>query len=219
MSRKRKSPPTGRAQELPREVERPLRIIGGRLRGHAIQYSGDPRTRPMKERVREALFNLVGPAVNGMHALDLFAGTGALGLEALSRGAERATFIERHFPTARLIEANIAALGLAGQSHVNAGDAFLWARLQRDWSELNQRPWLILCSPPFDFYTTRQDDMRNLVSDLYQRAPRESILVVESDEQFDFETLAELGSWDVRTYPPAVIGIVRKEPEPTPTAS
>jgi 16S rRNA (guanine966-N2)-methyltransferase len=173
----------------------------------------------MKERVREALFNLVGPAVNGKHALDLFAGTGALGLEALSRGAERATFIERHFPTARLIEANIAALGLAELSRVYPGDAFLWARLQRDWSELDQRPWLILCSPPFDLYITRQEDMRNLVSDLYRRAPGESILVVESDERFDFDLLADLGEWDVRPYPPAVIGILRKSPDPIPAAS
>ena len=72
------------------------------------------RMRPMKDRVREAIFNLIGPAIRGKHAMDLFAGTGALGLEALSRGADRATFIEQHFPTAKIIRQNIAALGVEG---------------------------------------------------------------------------------------------------------
>ena len=66
-----------------------LRIIGGRLRGSVIEYHGDPRTRPMKDRVREAAFNLIGPQVVGTFAIDLFAGTGALAFEALSRGAVR----------------------------------------------------------------------------------------------------------------------------------
>src|SRR4029453_14397542 len=83
-----------------------LRIVGGKLRGRALAYSGDEPTRPMKDRVREAVFNLLGPGVQGAHALDLFAGTGALGLEAISRGAARATFLERHLPTCRLIEQN-----------------------------------------------------------------------------------------------------------------
>jgi len=161
----------------------------------------------MKERVREALFNLVGPAVKGMHAIDLFAGTGALGLEALSRGAVHATFIERHFPSARIIEQNIAKLSVGDVSEVYAGDAFLWPRRQQDWSELDKRPWLVLCSPPYDFYVTRIDDMLGLLRDLHERAPQGSLFAVEADGRFEFELLAGLGAWDVRTYPPAVIGI------------
>ena len=82
-----------------------MRIIGGKFRGRKLEYSGDLRTRPMKDRVREALFNLLGNAVEGKIAIDLFAGTGALGLEALSRGASRAVFIERHRPTAQTFAA------------------------------------------------------------------------------------------------------------------
>lgn len=161
----------------------------------------------MKERVREALFNLVGPAAKGTHAIDLFSGTGALGLEALSRGAARANFVERHFPTARLIEQNIAALNVGGVSEVYAGDAFLWARRQQDWSELGKRRWLVLCSPPYDFYVQRIDDMLGLLQDLYERAPHGSLFAVEADRRFDFELLADLGKWDVREYPPAIVGI------------
>ena len=69
-----------------RETE--LRIIGGNFRGRKLRYHGDPVVRPMKHRVREAIFNLISTESDGAHAIDLFAGTGALGLEAISRGAE-----------------------------------------------------------------------------------------------------------------------------------
>ncbi|MEZ6070660.1 MAG: RsmD family RNA methyltransferase [Pirellulales bacterium] len=75
-----------------------LRIIGGRLRGSHVAYSGDPRTRPMKERVREAVFNLLGPAVRDSYVLDLFAGTGAMALEAISRGPRRLSRLSNIFP-------------------------------------------------------------------------------------------------------------------------
>ena len=81
----------------------------------------------MKDRVREAVFNLLGVQVAGTHAIDLFAGTGALGLEAISRGAIQATFIERHLPTAKLIEQNAAALGIDDRVQVVFGDAFGWS--------------------------------------------------------------------------------------------
>ena len=90
-----------------------LRIVGGSLRGSKIAYTGDSLTRPMKDRVREAVFNLIGPCVKDKSAVDLFAGTGALGLEAISRGARQAVMVERHFPSARLIEQNATALNVA----------------------------------------------------------------------------------------------------------
>jgi 16S rRNA (guanine966-N2)-methyltransferase len=162
----------------------------------------------MKERVREAVFNLIGPAVRGKHALDLFAGTGALGLEAISRGAACATFIERHFPTAELIRRNVATLGVENRAHVEPGDAFLWPRRQRDWSALSDPAWLILCSPPYDFYTERTGDMIRLIRELCDRAPADSLCVVEADGRFDFDLLADMGDWDIRAYPPAVLGVL-----------
>ena len=87
-----------------------LRIIGRRLGGRQIQYSGDQRTRPMKNRVREAMFNLVGPWVKGTYTIDLFAGTGAVGLESVSRGSVGATLVEKHFPTARIFQENVRSL-------------------------------------------------------------------------------------------------------------
>jgi 16S rRNA (guanine(966)-N(2))-methyltransferase RsmD len=184
-----------------------LRIIGGHHRGRVLAYSGDPRTRPMKDRVREAVFNLIGTDVKGKLAIDLFAGTGALGLEAISRGAARALFLERHFPTAAIIRQNVATLEAAASSEVLAADTFIWARRQLPSDEL---PWLVFCSPPYALYTERQADMLSLIERLYEAAPPGSVLVVEADESFDMALLPHAGAWDVRTYPPAVVAVGRK---------
>jgi 16S rRNA (guanine966-N2)-methyltransferase len=208
MAKRKSSRPAGK--KPPRAAEpapRPLRIIGGQLRGRIIQYSGDRRTRPMKERVREAVFNLIGPAVVGMHALDLFAGTGALGLEAISRGAVGATLIERHAPSARLIRENAKVLDLEQRVQVYFGDTFLWTRQYPDWSPPQPAAWLVLCSPPYDFYRERRPEMLGLLRQLHERAPGDSLFVVEADERFDFSLLEEFGEWDVRAYPPAFVGL------------
>jgi 16S rRNA (guanine966-N2)-methyltransferase len=82
----------------------------------------------MKHRTREAIFNLVSVDCKGKHAIDLFAGTGALGLEALSRGASRATLIEKHVPSARVVEQNIRALGVGDRATLLVASAFVWAK-------------------------------------------------------------------------------------------
>ena len=161
----------------------------------------------MKDRVREAVFNLLGPAVKGKHAVDLFAGTGALGLEAISRGAAKATLLEQHFPTARILAENVADLGVAGQVEVVPGNVFLRSL----WEDrLGDVPWLVFCSPPYAFFVQRKDEMLDLVGHLVQKAPPNSLFVVESDGQFDFASLPSPQSWDVRSYPPAIIGIWHK---------
>ena len=162
----------------------------------------------MKDRLREAIFNLIGPSIRGKHALDLFAGTGALALEALSRGADRATLIEQHHPTANIIRQNIAALGVEGQAEVVAANVFIWFR--RGMAPTDN-PWVVFCSPPYDFYLDRVDEMLELIAGLIQSAPPESVLVVEADARFDFQKLPDPPAWDVRPYPPAMVGIYRKE--------
>jgi 16S rRNA (guanine966-N2)-methyltransferase len=184
-----------------------LRIIGGKFRGRKLQYSGDLRTRPMKDRLREAIFNLIGPSIRGKHALDLFAGTGALGLEAISRGAERATLIEQHYPTAKIIQQNIADLGMEKQAEVVPANSFIWIRRGLAVAD---KPWVVFCSPPYDFYIDRAVEMQEMIVTLIQSAAAESAFVVEADERFDFQTLPDPQAWDVRTYQPAVVGIYRK---------
>jgi 16S rRNA (guanine966-N2)-methyltransferase len=158
-------------------------------------------------RVREAVFNLVGPRVVGKRAIDLFAGTGAIGLEALSRGATQAILLERHFPTAAVIRRNAAMLGAEDLCSVFPADTFIWARRELPPPE---PAWVVFCSPPFEFYASRGEDMLRLLNRLWESAPAESVFVVEADEHFDFSTLPQPDLWDVRTYPPAVVGIAEK---------
>lgn len=108
-----------------------MRIVGGAFAGRRLAALGkgapDAQLRPTSDRVREAVFNMLAHgdyvAIEGARALDLFAGTGALGLEALSRGAERAVFVDDH-PVARgLLRENIEALGLTGRARVFRRDA------------------------------------------------------------------------------------------------
>jgi len=197
------------ADGIDERIAATLRIIGGKFGRRRLKYTGDPRTRPMKDRVREALFNLVGPSVIGSHAIDLFAGTGALGLEALSRGAARATFIERHYPTADTIKENVASLEVGEISRVTTGDTFLYVRKLPD---LGPEPWVVFCSPPYDLYIDRADDVRLMIERLMAAAPAGSTFVIESDQRFEIESLPTAGrevEWDVRNYPPARVGIGR----------
>ncbi|MGI8979213.1 MAG: RsmD family RNA methyltransferase [Pirellulaceae bacterium] len=197
-----------RSQEADGEIAG-VRIIGGKLRHRQLEYSGDLRTRPMKDRVRESVFNLVGPAIAGTQAIDLFAGTGALGLEAISRGAVSATLIERHYPTSQLIKQNAKALGVEEKCEVVFGDAFLWPRKNANLNPSAR--WLVFCSPPFEFYVSRLADMLELIATLWSAAPEGSLFLVEADERLDFGLLPEPARWDVRNYRPAIVGLATKE--------
>ena len=146
--------------------------------------------------------------VEGKIAIDLFAGTGALGLEALSRGASRAVFIERHRPTAQTIRRNAATLGVEAIVEVTSADTFLWARRLPD---LGGEPWLVFCSPPYEFYVARKNDMLQLLNHLIEKSPPDSLFAVESDNRFDFRELPAADQWDIRPYPPAILGIWEKQ--------
>jgi 16S rRNA (guanine966-N2)-methyltransferase len=104
-----------------------MRIVGGRLRGRALVGPKSPAIRPTADRLREALFNILvhayGDPVSGARVLDLFAGSGALGLEALSRGAAFALFVDDGAEARALIRANVEALGLGGVTRVFRRDA------------------------------------------------------------------------------------------------
>lgn len=161
----------------------------------------------MKDRVREAVFNLLGP-MDGVHVVDLFAGTGALAIEAISRGAQSAEAIEKHFPTADVLKKNVKTLAPDAKFTVHAGDAFFWAaRLDAP----ADRPWVVFCSPPYVLFVDRKDDMLLMIADLVRKAPLGSQIVVESDERFNPFDLPRAAQWAIRTYPPAIIAILRAE--------
>jgi 16S rRNA (guanine966-N2)-methyltransferase len=98
-----------------------LRIVAGNWRSRLLQIADVPGLRPTSERIRETLFNWLTPVIHGARCLDLCAGTGALGLEALSRGASRVVFVEHSSAATQVLQANIASLSAAGARVLNMG--------------------------------------------------------------------------------------------------
>ncbi|HXP99981.1 MAG TPA: 16S rRNA (guanine(966)-N(2))-methyltransferase RsmD [Solirubrobacteraceae bacterium] len=123
-----------------------MRVIAGRLGGRRLSAPPGRTTRPTSDRVREALFSMLGE-LDGAVALDLFAGSGALGIEALSRGARRVVFVERDASALAALRANLASLGLGEeQAQVRAGDALRALRAARARRETYD---LVFVDPPY----------------------------------------------------------------------
>lgn len=165
----------------------------------------------MKDNIREAVFNLIGGYVEHKVAFDLFGGTGAMGLEAISRGAIRALIIERHIPTVRIIKENIQQLDLETRVEVMSGDSFFWGRkFIKEKDTWPSEPWVVMCCPPYDFYVDRWDELQPLIESMFEAAPQQSVFVVESDDRFDPRQLPDADEWEVRQYAPARVAIYKK---------
>ncbi len=174
------------------------------MRGRLLQYSGDQVTRPLKDRTREAVFNLLGPSVCGAEVVDWFAGTGALAIEAISRGAQHATLVERHIPTWRVIKRNLEQLEIDGKCRVERADAFFVA----DQLLPRERRTIHFFSPPYDLYVDQMAAMVQLIERAAAGSIAGSQLVIESDHRFDYESHLTLPvTWRVRQYSPAIVAI------------
>jgi len=150
-----------------------MRIIAGTHRGHRIAAPKGRDTRPTSDRVRENIFNLVGP-VDDARVLDLFAGSGALGIEALSRGAASAVFVEHDPDALRTIERNLDRLRLSG-ARVVRGDV-LWTIAQE--ASAGAKYDLVLVDPPYGMLTEIQP---RLARHLPPLLAADGLLVLETD--------------------------------------
>lgn len=141
-----------------------MRIVGGDWRGRSIEApEGRDTTRPTTDRTREGIASMLlsacGLDLSGVRVLDAFAGSGALGLELLSRGAEHATFVERNRKVANVVRCNIKALGADGRATLVAGDAFRLAE-----RGISGGPFgIVVLDPP---YATPAEDVAALVENL-----------------------------------------------------
>lgn len=149
-----------------------MRVIAGTARGRRLAAPVGAGTRPTTDRVREATFNALVSlgAVAGARVLDAYAGSGALGIEAMSRGSAECTFVERDRAARAVIEANLATTGLADRAHVVGGDAL--AHLARVGDALD----LILLDPP-----RAEADWPALLEAARRRLGPGGVVVVESD--------------------------------------
>jgi 16S rRNA (guanine966-N2)-methyltransferase len=167
-----------------------LRVVAGQFKGRRLQAPRGPRTRPTADRVREALFSMLGD-VSGARVLDLYAGSGALGIEALSRGAASAVFVEWDPQAVAAIERNLAAVGV--EALVVREDAMRYlARADGPFE-------LVFCDPPYD-------SASRLAAPLAERLPvltaEDARIVTESDKrnplELPFPLLVERDYGDTR---------------------
>jgi 16S rRNA (guanine966-N2)-methyltransferase len=149
-----------------------VRIVGGSLGGRVLRAPGGAATRPTSEKVREAVFAILG-SVEGVHVLDLFAGTGALGIEALSRGAAHATFVDSAKPALAALRKNLTALDLDAHATVVAQDAVAFAARHQP-----PAPWrVVFVDPPY-----RSDlAVRAVLALPVANVTRDAVIVIEHD--------------------------------------
>jgi 16S rRNA (guanine966-N2)-methyltransferase len=175
-----------------------MRIISGQRRGHKIDGpKASHGTRPTSDLVRESLFNILRELVADRVVIDLFAGTGALGLEALSRGARQAIFVERDRENVALIHRNIATLRYQDRATVRHADAYRWAR---SYTPADDGPVVVFLDPPYREYEIHAKYLNRMLSGLVENLPPESVVALESGRTLDARILPELDAWDIRRY-------------------
>ncbi len=173
------------------------RIIAGEARGRRLKVPRGNQVRPTADRVRESIFGALGSLVDldGMTVLDAFAGSGAMGLEALSRGAAHATFVERHRPTLAVLRANVEALDFGDRARVVSADVLRWLGAAGGASFD-----VAFCDPPYDFP----------VWDRLLGRLEATILVAESDR-----AVVAHPAWSViseRRWGSTVVQMARRQP-------
>jgi 16S rRNA (guanine966-N2)-methyltransferase len=176
-----------------------VRVVAGVYGGRRLEAPRGRSTRPTADRVREALFSILGP-IDDARVLDLFAGSGALGIEALSRGAREAVFVDSDARAAAAIRRNLDALGIEPAS-VHRRDAFPWLRSAADGEEAFD---LVFADPPYSSAGQTAARLSELLPPLLTDS---SLIVTESDKRSPLELA--LPRVDERTYGDTRIAIHR----------
>jgi 16S rRNA (guanine966-N2)-methyltransferase len=152
--------------------------------------------RPMPDMVRQALFSILGNAVPGRVFYDLFAGTGAVGFEALSRGAPRLEFIERDVRVAAEILRHVQAFGVTDRVRVHRADVYRWAER---WVAPRE-PVTLFLGPPFPDLEHRPDLLMKVMAQLQEQAATGSVVALQSEKDFVTTLMPRGAGWDHRTY-------------------
>jgi len=156
-----------------------IRIIAGEFKGRRLKTPATDKVRPTADRVREAWFSILQRSIRGARVLDLFAGSGALGLEALSRGAAFCTFVERDRAALAALRANVAELGVGDRSTVRAGDV---RRALRADAAAGRQYDLLLIDPPYRMLRDVLPALDRLLGDLAPPGARLALEAAAADE-------------------------------------
>ena len=173
-----------------------IRIVAGNLRGRRVTCDVHPKMRPTPQMVREALFSILGDAVPSRPFFDVFAGTGVIGLEALSRGASSVTFVERDFRLTDAIDRNLREFGVSDQGHVARSDVYRWIERWQPPAE----PVSVFVSPPFADFERRPVELHAVITELRQRVAPTSVVVLQAEESEFLDTLPGRNEADERKY-------------------
>ena len=170
-----------------------LRVTGGSIRNRRLHSPPRNSIRPASDMLRQAVFNMLGDAVEGKAFHDVFAGTGIVGVEALSRGASRALFIERDRDVLVLLKRNLAIAKFGDAAAIRSMDAFVWAEGFRPLPEGN----IVFVGPPYPLFSAEKDRARldALVVALQQRLGDADWLVYQYAKHVDPESLPDASSW------------------------
>ena len=188
-----------------------IRIVAGSLRGRKLTCTVNANLRPTPQRVREALFSILGNAVPDRPFFDVFAGTGVVGLEALSRGASSVIFVERDFRLIGDLERHIEAFGVADKARIVRSDVYRW--IER-WQAPDE-PVIVFLSPPFADLERRLDELLGAITQLQQKVPTGSVIILQSESKATLDELPARAAWDERRYGRNVLLIWVKEAPPT----
>jgi 16S rRNA (guanine966-N2)-methyltransferase len=179
-----------------------MRVITGTLGGRTLRHPADRSFRPTTDRVKESIFNILAHrfALDGARVPDLFAGSGALGIEALSRGAEHAVFVESSRDSLLVLRANIAALGIEAQCSIVEGRAEDFARRSGEHCDV------ILADPPYAF-DGREDLIETVMSaDLLSPA---GVLVFEHAADVVIQSRSSWSVTDRREFGTTAVSFIR----------
>lgn len=191
-----------------------MRIISGEARGRRLRAPAGDATRPILDLQKQRLFDILKESLPCGGVLDVFAGSGSLGLEALSRGAERATFVDRARPALEALRDNVEACGFAGRSKVLALDAFAF-----DPARVDHAVGLVFLDPPFPLYLREAERLHGLLAAIAARAPLEdgAVLVLRVPAGAEVPAWpAPLAPFDRREYGESVVFMLRRAAPPAP---
>ena len=192
-----------------------MRIIAGEYRGRNLLPPVGEVTRPITDRAKQSLFDVVAPMIEGARVYDCFAGTGSMGLECLSRGAAFVTFFEADRPALTRLTQNIMAVRAGERSRVIPGDLFKW------FDRTNTRPGtageigadLVFLDPPYKFLKERPDELLQLTLHLTRAHLNAGATVIFRHDVKDKLDLPNLERYDAREYGDMAIELLRHSPQ------
>ncbi len=176
-----------------------MRIIAGQFRGRRLLAPEGGTTRPITDRVKQSVFDIVSPYIEGRVVYDVFAGTGSMGLECLSRGAKQATFFEHDASALMCLRQNIDILGVARSSRVVATDLFKWFEAQPPLATA-AKAGLIFLDPPYRMLRENADALQSLARKLRERHVSADGIVIFRHDSNDALDLTALRRVDLREY-------------------